>query len=160
MSDTKAIHVLSGGFDPLHVGHLRMIKAAHALQDHCRYGSQLIIGLNSDDWLRRKKGANFINFAHRAELIGGYKEVDEVVSFDDSDGTAKELLRILRARFPADEYNIIFCNGGDRVEGHVPEGELAEELDIEFLYGIGGGKIESSSELVTKYFAEINKNSA
>lgn len=153
MSERNVIYLLSGGFDPPHVGHLRMIKAV----PQTRYNDKLIIGLNSDDWLRRKKGANFMSYAHRCELLEGYNEVDEVVPFDDSDGTAKDLLFKVRARFP--EHDIIFCNGGDRTPGHVPEEEFAEELGIEFQYNIGGGKAESSSELVKRYYEQINRES-
>jgi cytidyltransferase-like protein len=153
--DRTIIPVISGGFDPLHIGHLRMIKAAAKLSTNTK---TVIVGVNSDEWLVRKKGAYFMTFDHRKELIEGYKEVYQAMSFDDSDDSAFDFLKQVRAKYPVEIFRIIFCNGGDRVEGHVPEESVAEELDIEFAYGIGGGKVESSSELVGKYLEYTEEN--
>ena len=156
MPDSRhLITVISGGFDPLHIGHLRLIQAAHKFDGKV---TKLIVGLNSDEWLVRKKGAKFMHFAHRAELIEGYTEVDQVMAFDDSDDTACDLLRKIRNDYPKHAYRVVFCNGGDRTEGNIPEHKVATELDIEFAYNVGGGKIASSSELVGKYLAETNKD--
>jgi len=125
--------MISGGFDPLHVGHLRMIKEA------ARHG-KLIVVVNSDEWLLRKKGYNFMSWEDRKELIESYSEVWKVESVDDSDNTVCEALRRERPDF--------FANGGDRAIGNTPEKEVCEELGIKMLWNIGGDKIRSSSDIV------------
>ena len=125
---------ISGGFDPVHVGHLRMIREASKL-------GKLIIILNSDEWLKRKKGYAFMPFDERKEILMGFRGVSGVSSVDDSDGTVCEALARIKPS--------IFANGGDRKEGNVPEYEVCETLDIGMIYNIGGGKVQSSSELVS-----------
>jgi len=125
--------MISGGFDPLHVGHLRMIKSA------AEYG-ELIVVINSDEWLLRKKGYSFMTWEDRKELIEGYSEVWKVVSVDDSDNTVCEVLRREQPDF--------FANGGDRLIGNTPEKEVCEELNIKMIWNIGGDKIRSSSDIV------------
>jgi len=125
--------MVSGGFDPIHVGHLRMLQEASI------YG-RLIVVVNSDAWLNRKKGYNFMTWEDRAEIIRGFTGVSEVLPVDDSDGTVCDALREYRPD--------IFANGGDRVNSNTPEKKVCEELGIEMLWNIGGGKIRSSSELV------------
>jgi D-beta-D-heptose 7-phosphate kinase/D-beta-D-heptose 1-phosphate adenosyltransferase len=125
--------MISGGFDPLHVGHLRMIKSA------AEYG-ELIVVINSDEWLLRKKGYSFMTWEDRKELIEGYSEVWKVVSVDDSDNTVCEALRREQPDF--------FANGGDRLIGNTPEKEVCEELNIKMIWNIGGDKIRSSSDIV------------
>ena len=83
----KSIIVLSGGFDPVHRGHLRMFREASNL------GHQVIVGLNSDDWLSRKKGKPFMKFEERKEILEGFKYINQVLPFDDSDDTASDLIR-------------------------------------------------------------------
>jgi D-beta-D-heptose 7-phosphate kinase/D-beta-D-heptose 1-phosphate adenosyltransferase len=126
---------VSGGFDPLHVGHLRMFEQAARLQHLC-------VILNSDAWLIRKKGYCFQDWKSRAEIIRALKCVDQVESVDDSDGTVCEALRRLRPE--------IFANGGDRRQDNTPETELCQELGIQLVWGVGGGKVASSSELVSR----------
>jgi len=126
---------LSGGFDPLHVGHLRMIK------DAAKYGRVIII-LNSDEWLMRKKGYVFMPWEERKEILMGLADVHGVMAVDDSDGTVCEALRRIDPNF--------FGNGGDRTDKNTPEKELCERLNITMLWGLGGGKAQSSSELVAK----------
>jgi len=141
--------MISGGFDPLHVGHLRMIKEAS------KYG-KLIVVLNSDEWLVRKKNYNFMSWRDKKELIEGYTEVWKVVSVDDSDGTVCEALRR--------EKPTCFANGGDRVAINTPEVQVCEELGIEMIWNVGGDKIRSSSSLVddasyeSKNFESFYKN--
>ena len=153
----KSVIVLSGGFDPVHKGHLRMFREASWL------GHQVIIGLNSDKWLKGKKGTPFMNFEERKEILEGFKYINQVIPFDDDDGTACNLIRRVRTMYnsetydypyadvPAqgimDYYKIYFANGGDRTEDNVPELDVCRELDIVMLWGIGGGKIQSSSWL-------------
>ena len=124
---------ISGGFDPVHVGHLRMIREAAKL-------GRLIIILNSDEWLKRKKGYIFMPFNERKEILMGFRGVSGVSSVNDSDDTVCEALTRIK---PA-----IFANGGDRKEGNVPEYQVCEALDIGMVYNVGGGKIQSSSSLV------------
>ena len=126
---------LSGGFDPVHVGHIKMIEAAS------RQGSVVII-LNSDDWLQRKKGYVFMPWDERAHIMGNIKGVVAVVNVDDSDNTVCQALR----RHKPDA----FGNGGDRKQNNTPEMQVCEDLGIELIWNLGGGKIQSSSELVNK----------
>ena len=124
---------VSGGFDPIHVGHVRMIQAA------AKYGDVIVI-CNSDPWLNRKKGYNFMPFAERAEIIRAFKGVKDVIEAKDDDGTVCETL----AEIQPD----IFANGGDRFNTNTPETQTCKKYAIEMLWGVGGGKIQSSSDLV------------
>ena len=126
---------LSGGFDPVHVGHVKMIE------DASRQGQVLII-LNSDAWLRRKKGYVFMTWKERAHIMGNIKGVVAVTSVDDRDGTVCEALK----RHKPDA----FGNGGDRKTNNTPEMQVCEDLGIELIWNLGGEKIQSSSELVAK----------
>tara|TARA_Y100001973_G_C5137998_1_gene301374 strand:- start:757 stop:1134 length:378 start_codon:yes stop_codon:yes gene_type:complete len=105
------------------------------------YGNVIVI-LNSDEWLIRKKGYKFMSFEERAYIAGSIKGVTMVTNVDDSDGTVCKALK----RFKPD----YFANGGDRYLKNTPEMEVCEELGIEMLWNIGGGKIQSSSTLVSK----------
>ena len=128
--DTVAV---SGGFDPVHVGHLRMFKEAS------QHG-KLIVILNSDEWLIRKKRYIFMTFDERKEIIESFDCVYRVIEVDDSDDTVCEALKRIQPTF--------FANGGDRKSENVPEVELCEKLDIRLLWNIGGDKIQSSTDLV------------
>ena len=132
----KKIILVSGGFDPPHVGHIRMFKEAS------EWG-RVVVAINSDEWLMRKKGYVFMPWEERAELIGAFASVEVVSSFDDSDNTACDAIR----KFRPDA----FANGGDRKKDNTPEMELCDELGIQMLWGIGGkDKPQSSSWLVNK----------
>ena len=109
----ETICLLTGGFDPIHSGHLEAIDHARSL------GDRLIIGANSDAWLARKKGQAFMPMSERRAVLSALRAVDEVIEFDDNDGTACDAIRQVRARYPAAK--IIFVNGGDRGRGNVPE---------------------------------------
>ena len=124
---------VSGGFDPVHVGHLRM------MQETAKFG-RLIVIVNSDDWLLRKKGYVFMPFAERCELLEGFKYVAGTAAVDDSDESVCEALTRLKPDY--------FANGGDRENNNTPEVSLCEQLGIELLWNMGGEKIQSSSELV------------
>tara|TARA_R110000824_G_scaffold270_1_gene1426 strand:+ start:867 stop:1328 length:462 start_codon:yes stop_codon:yes gene_type:complete len=141
---SKNVIILSGGFDPVHKGHVRMFREASQL------GHQVIIGLNSDEWLTRKKGKPFMEFDERKEIIEGFKYVNQVIAFNDSDDTANDAIGIVHGMYDyhGDDYNIYFANGGDRKKGNVPELDVCKELDVTMLWGIGGGKIQSSSWLI------------
>lgn len=127
------IVLVSGGFDPLHVGHLRMIEAARA---HGR----VVVALNSDEWLYRKKGYFFMPLPERMEIIMGLGAVSLCLAFDDSDGTACDAINRIRPHY--------FANGGDRITANAAESALCEKLGIGQLFEIGGGKAQSSSKLV------------
>tara|TARA_R100000458_G_C8112448_1_gene134680 strand:- start:68 stop:565 length:498 start_codon:yes stop_codon:yes gene_type:complete len=125
---------VSGGFDPVHIGHLRMIQEA------AEYGHVIVI-VNSDDWLMRKKGYIFMPFEERCEILRGFTATGETTFVDDTDGTVCEALRRIKPDY--------FANGGDRKTNNTPEMDVCEELGIEMLWGVGGGKIQSSSTLVS-----------
>jgi len=126
---------VSGGFDPIHKGHVQMIREA------AEYGN-VIVFLNSDDWLVRKKGYKFMSFEERSYIVGSIKGVTIVSNVDDTDNTVCSGLK----RFKPD----YFANGGDRYDTNTPEMETCKELGIQMLWNIGGGKIQSSSTLVSK----------
>lgn len=132
MSNQKTIAV-SGGFDPVHIGHVRMIQEA------AEHGDVWVI-INSDSWLLRKKGYIFMPWEERAEIMSAIKGVTKVSRVQDGDGTVCEALQRLQPD--------AFANGGDRKTSNTPEMDICEQLGIELLWNIGGGKIQSSSELV------------
>ena len=131
----KKTVMVSGGFDPIHVGHVRMII------DASKYGNVIVVA-NSDEWLFRKKGYTFMGFQERKEILMSIKGVIDVVSVNDEDGTVCSALREHQPTF--------FANGGDRNDKNTPEKRICEELGIQMLWNIGGQKIQSSSELVGK----------
>jgi len=128
-----AMVAVSGGLDPIHIGHYRMLK------DASEHGIVVVI-LNSDEWLKRKKGYALMPFEERQEILECCMYVDYVVPVDDSDGTVCEALRILKPDF--------FANGGDRNVESTPEVSLCKELGIKMLWNVGGEKIQSSSALI------------
>jgi len=126
--------MVSGGFDPVHAGHIRMIRAA------AEYGEVIVVA-NSDEWLYRKKGFVFMEFERRVEILNAIKGVILVDSVDDSDDTVCEAIRRLKPTY--------FANGGDRRRSNTPEQSVCEEMGVELLWSIGGDKkLDSSSELV------------
>jgi D-beta-D-heptose 7-phosphate kinase/D-beta-D-heptose 1-phosphate adenosyltransferase len=132
----KPTVLVSGGFDPVHVGHIRMIR------DAAKHGGVIVIA-NSDDWLHRKKGFNFMDFKSRYEILDAIKGVIIVDSVDDSDGTVCDALRRHKPTY--------FANGGDRGKNNTPEVLLCKELGIKLLWGVGGDeKVESSSDLAKR----------
>jgi D-beta-D-heptose 7-phosphate kinase/D-beta-D-heptose 1-phosphate adenosyltransferase len=134
-NENKTIMV-SGGFDPVHAGHIRMIREA------AQYGDVIVIA-NSDDWLYKKKGFVFMEFERRVEILNAIKGVILVDSVDDTDGTVCEAIRRLKPTY--------FANGGDRSRSNTPEQNVCEEIGVELLWAIGGDeKLESSSELAKK----------
>jgi cytidyltransferase-like protein len=137
------IVVVSGGFDPVHSGHIRLIKEARLLGDH------LIVGINSDEWLARKKGRAFMPWPERLCVLNNLRQVDEVYTFDDEDGTAGHLLQQVRAHYP--DARIVFANGGDRTPDNIPEMTVP---DVEFVFGVGGvDKANSSSWILEEWKA-------
>jgi len=138
-SDVKGCVVTSGGFDPMHVGHLRCLQESAALAS--AHNRPLVVIVNSDGFLMRKKGFSFMPHAERMEIIAGVRGVDFVVGWDDGSQTVTGALGIL--------HPLIFTKGGDRdSEQNVPEFVLCGELGCHVYFGVGGGKIQSSSDLV------------
>ena len=135
--------MISGGFDPIHVGHVRLIQEA------ARHGHGLYVVLNSDDWLLRKKGYVFMPWEERAEIIQSIAGVSTVVAVDDSDDTVCEAIKKHRPAY--------FANGGDRKSDNTPEVQVCKDLGIKTLWNIGGNKIQSSSELVAKQKEDTSK---
>lgn len=135
----KKIVLVTGGFDPLHSGHIKYFEDAKKL------GDQLIIGLNSDEWLTRKKGRPFMKWEDRLAVVRNIKGVDWVVQFDDSDGTAKNAIQKVRLKYPDDK--IIFANGGDRTQVNIPEMDVADD-NVEFVFGVGGEDKKNSSSWI------------
>jgi cytidyltransferase-like protein len=130
---------VSGGFDPIHVGHIRMIRAA------AEYGDVIVIA-NTDRWLAAKKDYVFMTWSERAEILKSIKGVVDVVEASDHDGTVCETLVDLRDAISLD----YFANGGDRKIDNTPEMNICELYGIEMIWNIGGGKIQSSSEIVAR----------
>jgi cytidyltransferase-like protein len=141
---------VSGGFDPIHIGHVRMFKEAR------RLGDKLVVILNNDNWLRSKKGYAFMPEAERKEVIESFPYVDKVVLTDHREGDADmSVSRTLKQIQPA-----VFANGGDRVQKNTPEDSVCLELGIQRKYGVGkGGKVQSSSWMIAKASRPIKKTS-
>ena len=133
--------VTSGGFDPMHVGHLRCLIESADLAQKIGGKIRLAVIVNGDGFLLRKKGYAFMPEAERLEIIAGVEGVDYVVPWDDGGQTVTEALRILKP--------FAFTKGGDRdAATNVPEFDLCEEMGTQVIFNVGGGKIQSSSTLV------------
>ena len=139
----EKIVLVSGGFDPLHSGHIAYFEAARKL------GDKLWVGLNSDSWLARKKGRHFMPITERASIVKNLRMVDRVVTdFDDSDGSASGAIH---KAFTLGAEHIVFANGGDRGTGNTPEQhDFRHTPNIEFVFGIGGEDKKNSSSWILK----------
>lgn len=143
------IIVCSGGFDPIHSGHIRLLNAAKAEGDY------LVVGINSDAWLERKKEKYFMPFNERRIIVENLTAVDEVMAFDDSDNTACDLLHKVIEHFKQGELKnfdgkgiqIVFANGGDRTSENIPEMDVE---GVEFIFGVGGEDKANSSSWILK----------
>lgn len=133
------IVLVTGGFDPCHSGHIAYFKAARTL------GDMLIVGLNSDEWLERKKGRAFMPWNERLCIINNLSMVDEVYTFDDEDGSARHFIQQVRAHYPSAE--LIFANGGDRTAKNIPEMDVRDN-NLRFEFGIGGEDKKNSSSWI------------
>ena len=139
------IVLVTGGFDPLHSGHIAYFKAARTL------GDMLIVGLNSDDWLARKKGQAFMPWNERLCIVNNLAMVDEVYTFDDEDGSARHFIQQVRAHYP--DSDLIFANGGDRTADNIPEMDSLDK-NLYFAFGVGGSdKVNSSSWILQEWKA-------
>ena len=133
----RKIVLVTGGFDPIHSGHVEYLKSAKKL------GDTLIVGVNSDDWLIRKKGRPFMPITERVTLIENLKMVDHVILFNDTDNTAIEAIKNVKALYPHE--TVVFANGGDRTKENIPE--MVVE-DVEFVFGVGGENKKNSSSWI------------
>ena len=135
------IVVVTGGYDPLHTGHIAYFNAARQL------GDKLIVGINSDEWLARKKGQPFMPYEERAGIIWGLQDVDGLIKFDDSDNSSRDAIVKLREKCPED--TIIFANGGDRTVDNIPEMKGFEnDPNVIFEFGVGGDNKKNSSSWI------------
>ena len=138
------IVVVTGGFDPLHSGHIAYFRAAKAL------GDKLVVGINSDAWLTRKKGRPFMNWYERQKIISELKMVDYTLQFNDDDGSAKDAIHKVRLMWPSE--TIVFANGGDRGSTNTLEMDYKDD-NLEFVFGVGGeNKMNSSSWILHNYY--------
>ena len=141
MNKKRILTLVTGGFDPLHSGHIAYFEKARELTNY------LVVGLNTEEWLTKKKGQYFMSWKERAEIIRHLDMVDAVITVPDDDkgsacGAIERCLEIAQT--------VVFANGGDRTKKNVPEMDVCRELDVTMLWGIGGGKIQSSSWLIEK----------
>ena len=136
----KRIIITSGYFNPLHIGHLNLLKAAKNL------GDILVVIVNSDMQAKLKGSVAFMPESERAEIVKSIKYVDEVFMSVDEDKSVCQSIEMLAKRFSKDE--LIFAKGGDRNWGNIPENKVCQELNIKVIDGVGGGKIQSSSWLL------------
>ena len=147
----KIISIVSGGFDPIHPGHIMMMK------DCLKFSNYLIVGVNSNKWLINKKGNYFMDIQHRIYVVSSLNVVNETMEFEDDDkGSANNLLIKIRNKYSNDK--IIFANGGDRSDSSkILEFETAKQYNIDLKFGIGGSHKESSSSDLLKRWSEYSK---
>tara|TARA_B110000003_G_scaffold71944_1_gene73313 strand:+ start:342 stop:1115 length:774 start_codon:yes stop_codon:yes gene_type:complete len=134
------IIIVSGGFDPIHSGHIEYFKAAK------KHGDKLVVALNSDKWLENKKGKFFMPFNERKAIIESIGCIDEVIDFEDDEiGSCIHALEKAKNLYPTDQ--LFFANGGDRNDGNIPEMSVD---GIEFLFSVGGDDKKNSSSWILK----------
>lgn len=136
--DEMRVVVVTGGFDPLHSGHIAYFKAAKEL------GDILVVGVNSDEWLTRKKGRPFMPFEERRAIVENIKCVGNAFGFNDDDNSAIKAIEHVKDMFPRNS-EIIFANGGDRTKDNIPEMVFD---DVEFVFGVGGEDKKNSSSWI------------
>ena len=138
--------LVTGGFDPLHSGHIAYFQAAKEL------GNRLVVGINSDEWLSRKKGKSFMPFEERAAIIRALYCVNEVIAFDDSNDSAEAAIGYL---LQTTSDKIIVANGGDRIDGNVKEQKTyGDHPSVEFVFGVGGEDKKNSSSWILKEWTQ------
>ena len=139
--------LISGGFDPIHSGHISLIQEAS------KYG-EVVILLNSDRWLREKKGKEFLPFNEREIIMKSIKNVIDVLSFNDSDTTVINGIKKAISKYP--NHKMRFANGGDRNSESTPEKKFCDENNIETLWGVGGYNKSNSSSWILKRWRKNN----
>ena len=140
--------LVTGGFDPVHSGHISYLKEARSL------GYRLVVGLNSDEWLIRKKGTFFLPFEERAADLGAIKYVNDVMPFNDDDGTSNDAIDKLLGHSAS---NLLFANGGDRDLKNTPEYlKYGDHPWMKWEFNVGGEKTNSSSEILNNYVQQWN----
>ena len=150
--ENRVISIVSGGFDPIHPGHIMMMK------DCLKFSNYLIVGVNSNKWLINKKGNYFMDIQHRIYVVSSLNVVNETMEFEDDDeGSANNLLIKIRNKYSNDK--IIFANGGDRSDSSkILEFETAKQYNIDLKFGVGGShKESSSSDLLERWSEYSNK---
>ena len=145
----KKVSLVTGGFDPIHSGHIAYFERAKDLSDY------LVVGINTNEWLTRKKGQYFLPWIERAEIIRHFDMVDAVISWDDADDSALGAI----AKCLEISEKVIFCNGGDRMKSNIPEVlGYSDDPRVEFKFAIGGeDKMNSSSWILNDYFNRQKK---
>jgi cytidyltransferase-like protein len=153
--ENGVVVLVTGGFDPLHSGHLEYIEAAKELgKNDSWFGGKVVVGVNSDEWLTRKKGKAFMPVEERVRLLLAMRNVDQVITFNDDDDSSLNALHITRQLFP-DEH-IIFANGGDRTASNIKEMKFVDS-NVSFAFGVGGGKSNSSSDILKAWYNQGSK---
>ena len=138
------IVLVTGGFDPLHSGHIAYFQAARKL------GDQLIVGLNSDEWLARKKGQPFMPLTERRAIVGSLKDVAATVVYNDDDNSSCHAIETVLSQLNNDD-ELIFANGGDRTKENIPEMRITDPR-VKFVFGVGGeNKMNSSSWILREW---------
>ena len=133
--------IVSGGFDPIHSGHIEHFKEAKKL------GDILIVGLNSDEWLTRKKGKPFMPIQERLAVIRELRMVDSAVAFNDDNNSSIDLIKKALVLFD----DVLFANGGDRTQDNIPEiDEFDKDPRVQFAFGVGGSHKQNSSSWILK----------
>ena len=145
----KKVSLVTGGFDPIHSGHISYFERAKDLSNY------LVVGINTNEWLTRKKGQYFLPWIERADIIRHLDMVDAVISWDDADDSALGAI----AKCLEISEQVVFCNGGDRTKTNIPEAMgYADDPRVEFKYSVGGeDKMNSSSWILNNYFDRQRK---
>ena len=140
--------IVSGGFDPIHSGHIEHFKEAKKL------GDILIVGLNSDEWLTRKKGKPFMPIEERMAVIRELRMVDSAVPFNDDNNSSIDLIQKALVLFD----DVLFANGGDRTQDNIPEIDAFDkDPRVQFAFGVGGTHKQNSSSWILKQWNSTTK---
>ena len=143
---SNRVVLVTGGFDPIHSGHIEYFKAAKQL------GDMLIVGVNTDAWLTRKKGRAFMPIYERVTIIENLRMVNHCILFNDDDDTAIQAIRNVMMMYP--NSTIIFANGGDRTAENIPEMSVK---GVEFVFGVGGEDKKNSSSQLLKTWSDLDR---
>lgn len=145
----KPIVLLSGGFDPYHDGHSRMFQKAAGIGEIC-------VILNSDNWLLKKKGHNFMSITQRADVLNSVEGVEWIWESKTESDVSKDIEEISKNPY-FENRMLIFGKGGDRNANNTPEQAICEKLGIPVIFGLGGNNNQSSSKLLKNWEREISQ---